>query len=372
GSRSGRRGTAPESDMAAGCRGGRRRPPILAGVPNGAETGDASVRFVAAESAREDTASFVGFRPAARGRAPPLGRKAECENGAARRAARRSMKAMPVIGCIDPFSSDSGLLTRFAPRRTALAVSAFLACGAFVESKGATVAPPRVTWSQQKWDTMVHLNRSRRCSWQGSQQRSSTARQALKGYQFAVEEMKSHDRDEAKRIGYLHYQVKSTIVPDPNPSQVEHSLSSQVLVQVKFLRYSSHSKASSSGSQVSPWSQVQGPKSSSQVYEVCPGVLRQVRFQVTKSNKFLLSMILCEPMPLVGLELSPPLENHLPTGGGGKERGYLIALATILTWSWRMGPVGRWEERLSGGLSTRETCPKPLGKSALARLAPSP
>ncbi|EJK72563.1 hypothetical protein THAOC_05894, partial [Thalassiosira oceanica] len=64
----------------------------------------------AAESAREDTASFVGFRPAARGRAPPLGRKAECENGAARRAARRSMKAMPVIGCIDPFSSDSGLV----------------------------------------------------------------------------------------------------------------------------------------------------------------------------------------------------------------------------------------------------------------------
>ena len=29
--------------------------------------------------------------------------------------------------------------------------------------------------------------------------------QALKGYQDALEEMKSHDRDEAKRLGYFGY-----------------------------------------------------------------------------------------------------------------------------------------------------------------------
>ena len=30
--------------------------------------------------------------------------------------------------------------------------------------------------------------------------------EALKGYQNAVEEMKSHDRDEAKSLGYTFYQ----------------------------------------------------------------------------------------------------------------------------------------------------------------------
>mmetsp|Transcript_10727 Transcript_10727/g.23326 ORF Transcript_10727/g.23326 Transcript_10727/m.23326 type:complete len:240 (-) Transcript_10727:395-1114(-) len=59
-----------ESDMAAGGGGGTASSAILAGVPNGAASGGASVRFVAAESAREDTASFVGFRPAARGTRP--------------------------------------------------------------------------------------------------------------------------------------------------------------------------------------------------------------------------------------------------------------------------------------------------------------